>query len=136
MPHNKINPALFALPNFLRTAFSSRSSGDTNSNTLRMSSLELEVIFLWVVLAFWRIELLERASEADSLTSLFIFAFGIKKRGVVGYFRFRNSISPSGVVAMYSNPFSIRVVASSVLLVALHVHSSVWLRNVACSRLM
>jgi len=41
-----------------------------------------------------------------------------------GYLRFRNSINASGVVVTYSNPFSISCVASLVLAVALHVHSS------------
>jgi len=51
------------------------------------------------------------------------------KRGVrngfrVGYLRFLNSISPSGVVATYSNPVSISFWASTGSLVALHIHSS------------
>jgi len=54
----------------------------------------------------------------------------------LGYLRFLNSISPSGVVAMYSKPVSISWVASAVSLVALHVHSSDWLRNIACSMFM
>ena len=50
-----------------------------------------------------------------------------KRRGV--YFLFRNSISASGVVVTYSNPFSISCVASLVLAVALHIHSSEVVRN-------
>ena len=38
--------------------------------------------------------------------------------------RFLNSIRLSGVVATYSNPFSMRFVASLLLAVALHVYSS------------
>lgn len=41
-----------------------------------------------------------------------------------GYLRFLNSMSESGVVRMYSNPFSISWVASLLSVVALHVHSS------------
>jgi len=52
------------------------------------------------------------------------------------YLRFLNSISASGVVATYSNPVSISCVASVASLVALHVHSSDWLRNIACSMFM
>ena len=48
-----------------------------------------------------------------------------------GYLRFLNSISSFGVVVTYSNPASISLVASSSLLVALHVHSSFVLYKVA-----
>lgn len=49
----------------------------------------------------------------------------LKKRGfVVGYFRFRNSMSSSGVVAMYSNPFSTSCLASVAFVAVLHIHSS------------
>jgi hypothetical protein len=47
----------------------------------------------------------------------------IKKEGD-GYLRFLNSISASGVVVTYWNPFSIRFVASLVLVAALHLYSS------------
>ena len=50
--------------------------------------------------------------------------------------RFRNNISASGVVATYSNPFSMSCVASLALVVALHVHSSDVARNRADSRFM
>ena len=41
----------------------------------------------------------------------------IKKRGC--YFRFRNSINPSGVVSVYWNPISISLAASSAVLTIL-----------------
>ena len=50
--------------------------------------------------------------------------------------RFLNSINASGVVVTYSKPDSISCVASLVLVVALHVHSSDCSRNNACSMLM
>jgi len=50
--------------------------------------------------------------------------------------RFRNNISASGVVATYSNPFSMSCVASLALVVALHVHSSDVAKYRADSRLM
>ena len=54
----------------------------------------------------------------------------------LGYLRFLNSISPSGVVAMYSNPASISFMVSTGSLVALHVHSSEVVRNSADSMFM
>jgi len=59
----------------------------------------------------------------------------LKKKGLV-YLRFLNSMSPSGVVVMYSNPTSMSFVASLVSLAVLHVHSLESLRNIAFSRLM
>jgi len=59
-----------------------------------------------------------------------------KKGDLRVYLRFLNSMSASGVVVTYSNPVSISAVASFTLLVALHVHSSDWVKNSACSRFM
>ena len=53
-----------------------------------------------------------------------------KERGC--YFRFRNCISPFGVVITYSNPVSISSVASLSLVVALHVYSSSSLTFSSC----
>ena len=47
------------------------------------------------------------------------------------YFRFRNSIRLSGVVAVYSNPFSISGCASLAVCAVLHIHSSFRLYSVA-----
>jgi len=52
-----------------------------------------------------------------------------------GYLRFLNSLKLSMSV-MYSNPASIKSVASLMLLAILHVHSSDWLVKVDCSMLM
>ena len=59
-----------------------------------------------------------------------------KKEGDVDYLRFLNSINPSGVVMMYSNPFSISCVALLLSVVAVHVHSSEVDRYSADSRFM
>jgi len=56
--------------------------------------------------------------------------------GFTSYLRFLNSISASGVVAMYSKPASMSCVASLVLVVALHVNWSFSVRNSACSMFM
>jgi len=58
----------------------------------------------------------------------------IQKRG--GYLRFRNIISPSGVVMYGVKPVSASLITSSLLRVALLIHSSFCSRNSACSRFM
>ena len=59
-----------------------------------------------------------------------------KEEGFVCYLRFRNSISASGVVVTYSNPFSISCVASFVFSAVLQVYSSFVMWKIADSRLM
>jgi hypothetical protein len=52
------------------------------------------------------------------------YRFKLKNRKRRYYFRFLNSIVPSGVVRTNWKPTSTNFVASSVFRVALHVHSS------------
>ena len=53
----------------------------------------------------------------------------------VVYFRFLNVLSPS-ISVMYSNPVSIRFIASLVVLAVLHVYSSDSVRNIDASMLI
>jgi len=46
--------------------------------------------------------------------------------------RFLNSMYPSGVVAMYSNPFSVRSVASLTLVAVLQWYSSFSKVSISC----
>ena len=80
---------------------------------------------------FWLVAFRGRGGATATprgLKSFKVLVF-LKKGGAglcsrVGYLRFLNIISPSGVVATYSNPASISFVASTGSLVALHIHSS------------
>lgn len=51
------------------------------------------------------------------------------------HFRFLYRLIPS-FSCMYSKPVSMRFVASLTFVAVLHVHSSDWVRNRACSRLI
>ena len=54
-----------------------------------------------------------RAQKSDMSNGLNDLLMQKKREGVCVYLRFRNSISASGVVVTYSNPFSMSSVACS-----------------------